>query len=359
LMGIDITEIIENTKERDDLIRLLSLKDEHDIQTVFNAAYDVKKRYVGATVYYRGIVELSNICEKDCYYCGIRRSNRNIPRYLMDEDEIVRQAMWAYKADYGSVVLQSGEIKGENYIELIDRVVKRIKNDSNGKLGVTLSLGEQTEETYRRWYDAGAHRYLIRIETSNSELYAKLHPSDHVYDERVNCLYVLKKLGYYTGTGVMIGLPGQTESMLADDILFFKKMDVDMIGMGPYLPHHETPMGEIFGVEPMPDASLLQKALLMIAVTRIFLKDVNIASTTALQSLDAMGREKGLKCGANIIMPNITDTRYRSGYQLYDNKPCLDENASMCRGCLESRISTIGEKIGYGEWGDSPHHAKK
>lgn len=358
-MGNRLAEIIENVKTRDDLIFLLSVKEKEDLLAVFEAAYEIKKKFVGATVFYRGIIELSNICEKDCYYCGIRKSNGNVFRYLMDEDEIVKEAMWAYNAHYGSVVLQSGEVKGENYIALIERVLKRIKKDSDGKLGVTLSLGEQTGETYARWYNAGAHRYLLRIETSNKALYAKLHPSDHNFDTRIHCLDELQRLGYYTGTGVMIGLPGQTIDMLADDLLFFKKINVDMIGMGPYLHHHETPMGDYFTLETISNDDLLQKALLMIAVARLFLKDVNIASTTALQSLDEMGREKGLKAGANIIMPNITDTKYRGSYQLYDNKPCLDENASMCRGCLESRISTIGEKIGYGEWGDSPHYNQR
>jgi len=206
-----------------------------------------------------------------------------------------------------------------------------------------------------RWYDAGAHRYLLRIETSDPDLYSTLHPSDHDFEKRKACLYALKRIGYYVGTGIMIGLPGQTVENCADDILFFRDLDVDMIGMGPYIPHSDTPLGASCDMSGFDGSEQLEKALMMIAVTRIVLKDVNIASTTALQALNDLGREMGLKAGANIIMPNITDTRYRRGYQLYENKPCLDENASMCRGCLESRIQSIGETIGYREWGDSPH----
>jgi len=188
------------------------------------------------------------------------------------------------------------------------------------------------------------------------ELYRKIHPHDHSFEKRVNAIKTLKKIGYQTGTGVMIGIPGQKIEDLADDILFFKEVDADMIGMGPYIPHNETPMGkEISGYN---SEKQLELALKMIVVTRIFLKDVNIASTTALQALKVNGRELGLIAGANIIMPNLTETKYRPSYKLYDGKPCIDENSSMCKACLKRRIESIGETIGFGEWGDSPH-AKK
>jgi biotin synthase len=310
---------------------------------------------VGNKVYFRGLIELSNICGKDCYYCGIRKSNPKVARYRMPDDEIVEAAIWAYHEGYGSIVLQAGEIQGDKFTDDIEQIIRKIKSETKGELGITLSLGEQNDSTYMRWYDAGAHRYLLRIETSDSDLYSTLHPSDHDYEKRKTCLYALKRIGYYVGTGVMIGLPGQTVENCADDILFFRDLDVDMIGMGPYIPHNDTPLGAPSDISGFDGSEQLEKALMMIAVTRIVLKDVNIASTTALQALNDLGREMGLKAGANIIMPNITDTRYRRGYQLYENKPCLDENASMCRGCLESRIQSIGETIGYHEWGDSPH----
>ncbi|HEY3276039.1 MAG TPA: [FeFe] hydrogenase H-cluster radical SAM maturase HydE [Syntrophorhabdaceae bacterium] len=344
---------------RDDLVYLLSLSGKDDVERLFRRAYEVKLEYVGNKVFFRGIIEFSNICGKDCFYCGIRKSNKNVDRYQMSEEEILEGARFAFESNYASVVLQSGERKDRAFTSFVERILKGIKEMSGGKLGITLSLGEQSEETYRRWFEAGAHRYLLRIETSNEELYGRLHPRDHSFRARLECLEILKKLGYQVGTGVMIGLPGQTMEDLAQDILFFEKMDVAMVGMGPYLVHKDTPLSsEVEDFDAIKERQL-DLALKMIAVTRLYLKDVNIASTTALQALTPTGREMGLKAGANIIMPNITITRYRSSYQLYDDKPCLDENASFCRACLEQRIETVGETIGYGEWGDSPHFRKK
>lgn len=342
-----------------DLAYLLSIGDTHEMQQLFEKAYEIKSRYVGTTVYFRGLIELSNICEKNCFYCGIRKENRNIERYMMSEEEVLRASKEAWQWGYGSVVLQAGEISSNRYASFIEDLIHKIKELSNGELGITLSLGEQAENIYRRWYEAGAHRYLLRIETSNRELYTTLHPENHSYDRRLECLQMLGDIGYYVGTGVMIGLPGQTIDHLAEDIMFFKQIDADMIGMGPYIPHHDTPLACLLGEFETIKQDQFELALRMIAVTRIFLRDVNIASTTALQALDNSGRELGLKAGANIIMPNVTDTTYRRGYQLYDNKPCLDENASMCRTCLEGRILSIGETIGYNKMGDSPHYDRK
>ena len=344
---------------RDDLIYLLDLQDRKAMERLFNRAYEVKLQYVGKKVYFRGIIEFSNMCSKDCFYCGIRKSNRNVVRYRMSEEEILEGARFAYENNYGSIVLQSGERKDARFTAFVEKTVKAIKGLSGGNLGITLSLGEQSEETYKRWFQAGAHRYLLRIETSDEALYGRLHPKDHSFRKRLDCLNLLKTLGYQVGTGVMIGLPGQTVENLADDILFFEKMDVAMIGMGPYLVHKDTPLSsEVSDFEAIKERQL-DLALKMIAATRLYLKDVNIASTTALQALAPTGREMGLRAGANIIMPNITITKYRSSYQLYDNKPCLDENANFCRACLEQRIESIGEAIGYNEWGDSPHFKRK
>ncbi|MBM4153136.1 MAG: [FeFe] hydrogenase H-cluster radical SAM maturase HydE [Kiritimatiellaceae bacterium] len=339
---------------------LLEVTDPAELKALYDCAYRVKEKYVGKVAYFRGIIECSNICIKDCYYCGIRKSNRDVERFQMDEDEIVREALWAYQNEYGSAVIQSGERQDKAYIDMIERVLIRIKNDTAGKLGITLSLGEQTEETYRRWREAGAHRYLLRIETTNPVLYQQLHPADHDFFVRKNCLALLKKTGYQVGTGVMMGLPGQTIEDLVNDILFMRDLDVDMVGMGPYIPHRNTPMGQ--EIPPYTDEqkkAALTLGLKMIAVTRIVLKDVNIAAATALQALEHAGREMGLKCGANVIMPNVTETEFRPNYVLYDNKPCLDENSSMCRGCLSRRIQGIGETIGFNQWGDSKHYAKR
>jgi biotin synthase len=359
-----LKEVLTNKKtlSREDIIFLLNLSEKGDLETLYEAAYAIKTRYVGKKVYFRGIIEFSNVCRKNCYYCGIRKDNKNLTRYSMSVDEIVESARWAYEAGYGSVVLQSGERKNKTFARFIEKAVKRIKQVSSGKLGITLSLGEQDEDTYKRWFHAGAHRYLLRIETSSEPLYRSLHPADHSFPERLKCLETLKAIGYQTGTGVMIGLPGQTMEDLADDILFFEKMDVAMIGMGPYLPHQDTPLYSDYS-DKLPfdrtEDDLLALSLKMIAATRLYLKDVNIASTTALQAIAPTGREMGLLAGANIIMPNITDVQYRSLYQLYDNKPCINENSDTCVSCLSGRINSIGETIGYNEWGDSPHVREK
>jgi biotin synthase len=345
---------------REELEELLSIRDEGELQALYDCAYFFKEQYVGKIAYFRGIIECSNLCIKDCYYCGIRKSNVNVERFLMDEEEIFKEAVWAYEADYGSCVIQSGERQDEEYIAMIERVVKRIKVATDGKLGITLSLGEQSEETYKRWKDAGAHRYLLRIETSNPELYAKIHPADHRFEERMECLRRLRRTGYQVGTGVMMGLPGQTMEDLANDVLFLKAIDIDMVGMGPYIPHSDTPMGkEVLPYSDEQKREALKLGLKMIAVTRIVLKDINIAAATALQALEYTGREQGLRAGANVIMPNVTETDFRPKYKLYDDKPCTDENSSMCRGCLSGRIKGIGETVGFGEWGDSPHFHKR
>jgi biotin synthase len=360
-----ITKILDRAKQGDllsvdELEMLLSITDKDELQALYDYAYFLKEQYVGKIAYFRGIIECSNICIKDCYYCGIRRSNDKVERFQMDEDEIFREALWAYEAEYGSCVIQSGERRDEVYISMIERVVGRIKEATKGELGITLSLGEQTEETYRRWKTAGAHRYLLRIETTNPTIYAQIHPADHQLEERKECLAALRRTGYQVGTGIMMGLPGQSFADLARDILFLKEIDIDMVGMGPYIPHSDTPMGK--KIPPYTDEqkkSALTLGLKVIAVTRIVLKDVNIAAATALQALEYTGREQGLRCGANVIMPNVTETDCRPKYQLYDDKPCTDENSSMCRGCLSGRIKGIGETVGFNERGDSPHFQKR
>ena len=337
---------------------IVSLLGRADAKELFAGAYELKCRYVGKVVALRGIVEMGNVCAKNCYYCGIRRGNDKVDRYQLSEDDAVRMARRCFDQQYGSVVLQSGEIESEAHTEYIERILKRIREFGGDDFGITLSLGEQTEETYRCWRAAGAHRYLLRIETSVPELYAKLHPADHSHARRIECLRVLKRLGYQTGSGVMCGLPGQTLDDLARDIEFYHAMDLDMIGMGPYLPHQDTPLGRKIAFTPEYAKKQLDLGLRMIAVTRLYLHDVNIAAATALQALDDRGREKGLLAGANVMMPNVTDTEYRKNYQPYENKPCLDENSVQCRNCLTRRVLAIGEKIQWGKRGDPPHCQK-
>jgi len=342
-----------------DLAFLLSLEAPADLEALYRAAYQVKLKYIDNKVRLRGLIEISNICRKNCLYCGIRCGNRKVERFEMSMPEIMDAARHAAEFRYGSVVLQAGERTDPRWIDFVEEAVRGIKSIDGGRLGITLSLGEQSAETYRRWFAAGAHRYLLRIESSDSGLYAKLHPADHRYDERVEALRLLRETGYQVGTGVMIGLPGQTVENLVHDLEFFKRLDVDMIGMGPYLVHHDTPLGQQFPECGSDTARQLERGLAMIAVTRLYLRNVNIASTTALQALAPDGRELGLLAGANVIMPNIGDLAYRKGYLLYDNKPGTDENAETARGKLERAIASIGEEIAYDEWGDSLHFAAR
>lgn len=342
-----------------DLREILELESDADLECLFKAAYAVKERFTGRKVFLRGIIEVSNICAKDCHYCGIRQSNRSLKRFQLSPAEILDAALWAHAHHYGSIVIQGGERSDERFIELIAEAVSAIKVKSDGRLGITLSMGEQTPATYRRWFGAGAHRYLLRIESSNPELYRKLHPADHSHAVRLQCLETLKTIGYQVGTGVMIGLPFQTLDDLIGDLLFFREIDADMIGMGPYLVAKDTPLAQAMPDFEARKAQQLKLGLKMIAAARLLLKDVNIAATTALQALDARGREQGLLAGANVIMPNLTAVQYRASYQLYDNKPCLDENSEQCRFCLERRVQAIGEQIAWDEWGDPLHFAAR
>ena len=330
-----------------------------DAQELFAAAYRVKIREIGRRVSLRGLVECGNVCAKNCLYCGIRRGNPNVRRYRMDAGEIVRRAESAFEAGYGNLVLQSGEIESEENTAFVEDVLRRVRAKFGDGFGVTLSLGEQTDETYRRWRDAGAHRYLLRIETSNPELYAKLHPDGHSWTRRRECLRSLRRNGYQVGSGVMCGLPGQTVDDLAADVEFFAGEDLDMIGMGPYIPHADTPLGMGAQWSPEIAALRLELGLRMIAVVRLYLHDVNIAASTALQALAPDGRERGLLAGANVIMPNVTDARYRPDYLLYDGKPVDDEDSRNSREALERSIAAIGESVNWNVRGDSPHWSRR
>jgi biotin synthase len=342
-----------------DIVRLLKT-DGEEKSLIFSKAAEIKKEYVGNIVYFRGLVEFSNICGKNCFYCGIRLDNKNVKRYDISDSEILTSVKYAFDNKYGSVVLQSGEIDSPAFSSRMENLIHEIKKLSNNELGITLSCGEQSEETYRRWFECGAHRYLLRIESSNPEIYKKLHPANKLHDfqTRLNCLKLLKKTGYQVGTGVMIGLPFQTYEDLADDLLFMKEFDIDMCGMGPYIEHQDTPLYKYMDLL-LPKKKRFDLALKMIAVLRIMMKDINIAAATAMQALDPVGREKAIKVGANIIMPNITPGKYRDYYKLYENKPCTTEDYDDCSSCLDARIAITGNEIGFGKWGDSKHFKPK
>lgn len=356
----NIKDILDNGDfSRENIIRLLQSAGD-DRTLLFKKSAEVKEKYIGNKVWFRGLIEFSNVCGKDCLYCGIRKGNNNLVRYNLSDDEIIAAARFAYDNKYGSIALQSGEIESPVFTKRVIKLLNKIKELSNGKLGITLSVGEQTPEVYKQFYAAGAHRYLLRVESTNESLYRKIHPDNkkHDFKRRLDCLKSLQDIGYQTGTGVMIGLPFQTIDDLAGDLLFMRKFDIDMCGMGPYIEHADTPLIEHRG-ELMPPAERFDLTLKMISVIRIMMKDINIVAATALQAIDPIGREKAVKIGANILMPNITPGKYRDSYKLYDNKPCTDDSAEDCQSCLEARVSLADAEVIYGEWGDSKHYEER
>lgn len=332
---------------------------DNSLSDLFKSAFHKKRECRGEEIYLRGLVEISNICRKNCLYCGIRRENGSVVRYELSDEEIMREALFARDAGYGSVVLQGGERTDDRFIERICRLSYGITAMG---LGLTLSLGEQSREAYAEWAKNGAIRYLLRIESSNRRLYEKIHPSDnlHSYDTRVAAIENLKSCGYFTGTGVMIGLPGQTFEDLADDLLFFKRMEVDMVGMGPYIVHPDTPLSgsdlSMIGAEgesfEVTDERKLLLSLKMIALLRLSMPWINIASTTALQVLDGSAREYGLLCGANIIMPNLTESGNRGNYQLYKGKPGLQDDAESTKSVLLENLQKFNIPVGWNKMGN-------
>ena len=312
----------------DELAEMLASADGGFWREIFAAAREVKAKCGKTEVLPRGLIETSNICAKDCLYCGIRKGNAKVPRYLIPEEEVTACIEDARRRGYPAVAFQAGEIESEANTAYYERLIAICRG-----LEVTLSLGEQTEKVYRRWKDAGAMRYLIRIETSNRELYAKIHPAECSFERRLGCIRTLKRLGYVTGSGVMIGIPGQTIRDLANDIVFFGDEHLDMVGMGPYVPNGDTPLGTQVEVEggggqwngkvPL-STSNLDLSLKMIALTRLYLHDINIVAATALEALDPdRGRNRGIEAGANVIMPVLTPAEYRCNYGLYPGKTSL------------------------------------
>ena len=359
-MDNDIKDILnKESLTRTDIVKLLECEGE-ERKALFAKSAEVKEKYIGKKVWLRGLIEFSNICRKDCLYCGIRKSIGSLIRYNMTDEEIIHAAMFAYENNYGSIALQSGELESPNVTRRIEDLIREIKRLSSGKLGITLSVGEQTHDVYKRWFEAGAHRYLLRIETANESLYRKIHPNNeaHDFNRRIACLKSLQNIGYQTGTGVMIGLPFQTIDDLAGDLLFMNDLDIDMCGMGPYIEHADTPLVKVSDNL----LSLHQRfdlTLKMIAIIRIMMKNINIVASTALQAIDSIGREKAIMIGSNIIMPNITPVKYHNSYKLYNNKPSMEESADDCHNCLEARVNLANNEIVYNEWGDSSHYNER
>jgi biotin synthase len=344
--------------DRSDIIEMLRCS-EDDARIMCHKAAEIRNRYVGNIVYLRGLIEYSNICGKNCLYCGIRRDNEKIDKYIIPDDEVIHAAMTAYRCNFGSIVIQAGENTSKTFTDNVEKLIRTIKKMTDGHLGITLSLGEQKKEIYQRWYDAGAHRYLLRIEASSPELYRKVHPDDdmHNYYNRLQCLSDIQETGYQTGTGVMIGLPSQTINHLADDIIFMRDFDIDMCGMGPFIEHSDTPLGKD-GSDNLFLRERFNMTLKMIAIMRIVMKDINIVASTAMQTIDPLGREKAINCGANVIMPNLTPDRYKAGYRIYEGKPGYSD-------IDDNNISGLnldllhGTAIGLGVWGDTPHYGQR
>ena len=320
----------EHSLNKDELISLLSCQGGEQI---FKAADEVRQKYVGAEVHLRALIEFSNICRCNCAYCGLRCENRDIERYRMSAEQIVETALKAADFGYKTIVLQSGEdvFFTADYLAEIIREIK--KND----VAVTLSIGERSFEEYKILKDAGADRFLLRIETTDRKLYEKYHPGAS-FKNRIRCLKDLKKLGFETGTGCLVGLPGQTIESLADDILFFKELDADMIGIGPLIVHPHTPLNG----QPNGNFDL---ALRVMALTRLLMPDINIPATTAMETLNPAGRILALQSGANVVMPNLTDDDARAKYEIYPNKAGV--NYTELSEKLRSIGRTISHKKGY------------
>lgn len=316
---------------RNDIIEIL--KDDSNNDWLFSLADKTREEYVGDEVHLRGLIEFSNICKRQCKYCGLRCEDKFIDRYRISKENIISYAEHAVNMGYKTIVLQSGEDEYYN-TDLMCEIIEGIK-----KLGValTLSIGEKTYEEYKAFKEAGADRYLIRIETTDKTLYNQMHPNMDFYN-RVRCLKDLGRLGYEVGTGCLVGLPNQTIESLADDILFFKEINADMVGIGPFIPHPHTPLKD-------SATGSFTLALKVMALTRILLKDINIPATTAMETLNPNGRIIALQSGANVVMPNVTTTEYRAKYEIYPNKICINENPDKCKGCISAKIQSIGRTV--------------
>ena len=324
------------------------------LEELWAEADRVRRERVGDAVHLRGLIEISNICARECGYCGLRVHNRAIERYRMTEDEILDSARQAVEFGYGTVVMQAGEDYGITRRWMAD-VIRKIKAETS--LAVTLSLGERPIEDLRAWREAGADRYLLRFETSDRELFEAIHPSlPGQRSDRLAILGTLRELGYEVGSGVMVGIPGQSFESLARDIETFGRLDLDMIGVGPFISHPATPLGQGSAVRPLPPGQQVPNTELMtyktVALTRLACPQANIPSTTALATLNKRsGRELGLMRGANVVMPNLTPQKYREHYQIYPAKACIDETATECHQCLMIRLKLLDRPVGKGPGG--------
>ena len=324
------------TLTREEIITLLENRDPETQSYLAEKASAVAREHYGNKVFVRGLIEFTNYCRNDCYYCGIRCGNKNAERYRLSKDEIVECASYGYGLGFRTIVLQGGEDKFYTDDMMVD-IIKSIKKE-HPDCAVTLSIGEKSYESYKAFFDAGADRYLLRHETADFDHYRKLHPDNLSAANRQQCLYNLKKIGFQTGAGFMVGSPYQTNANIADDLLFLKKLDPEMIGIGPFIPHKDT----VFAEEKAGDMNL---TLFLLSVIRLMLPTVLLPATTALGTVNPRGRELGILAGANVVMPNLSPVGVRKKYALYDNKICTGEEAAECMNCLKNRINSIGYEI--------------
>lgn len=328
-----------NSLSADEFVYLIDNRDPETDKYLYTLSRELTDKIYGKEVYIRGLIEFTNYCRRDCLYCGIRRSNKNADRYRLTEDEILECCEYGHGLGFRTFVLQGGE-DGYYSDDLIADIVRRIK-EKFPECAVTLSIGEKSEESYRKFREAGADRYLLRHETADREHYSKLHPENMSLDERKECLYALKRAGFQTGSGFMVGSPFQTSRMLAEDMLFLSELKPHMVGIGPFIPHHDTPFAEYA-------AGSADLTVFLIALIRLMLPFALIPASTSLGTADPRGREKGIAAGANVVMPNLSPLSVRKKYMLYDNKICTGDEAAECIKCLENRIRLAGCEISAG-----------
>lgn len=336
-----IRDLIDQLEEnrilsKEEFIYLLSSISREDTDYIKERARNISLQYFGNKIYTRGLIEFTNNCKNDCYYCGIRKSNMGTERYRLTLDEILACCREGYRLGFRTFVLQGGE-DGRYSDDDIIEIIKEIKK-SHPDCAITLSIGEKSYDSYLKFYEAGADRYLLRHETANDDHYQKLHPPNLSLEKRKQCLYHLKEIGYQVGAGFMVGSPYQALENIAEDLLFLKELSPQMIGIGPFIPHHETP----FSGQP---GGTLEQTTLLLSILRLMIPNVLLPATTALGTIHPNGRELGILAGANVVMPNLSPTAVRKKYELYDNKICTGDEAAECRGCLDRRMKKIGYEL--------------
>ncbi|MCT4598873.1 MAG: [FeFe] hydrogenase H-cluster radical SAM maturase HydE [Vallitalea sp.] len=326
---------INNTLSKEKILMLLNNLNEENTQYLYMKANELRLHNYNNKVYMRGLIEFTNHCKNDCVYCGIRKHNKNADRYRLSKEDIINCCKEGYRLGYRTFVLQGGEDLYFTDDKIVD-IVSSIKSLFDD-VAVTLSIGEKSYESYRKYYDAGADRYLLRHETNSKQLYNSLHPNMS-YENRIECLYNLKKIGYQVGAGFMVGLPNQTNEDYTKDLIFLKELQPHMVGIGPFIPQKDTPLS-------MEQSGTVDKTCIMLSIVRLLLPKVLLPATTALGSLSNKGREKGLKAGGNVVMPNLSPTNVREKYALYDGKICTGDEAAHCRKCIENRIRSAGFEV--------------